>query len=292
MQKTKRIEPYIFFFPFFVLFILFRFWPLFSSLFLSMQEVKGIGTGRYIGFDNYRFVLKDMHFLSSLKVTTYFTVGALLLLVVIPLFLANILFLCKLKLKNFYRTIIFLPGLVSLVVVGTVFRLILADQNGLLNSFLSLFGIQPIKWLLSANLTVPSLILIALWRWTGMNVIYFSSGLSSIPPEIYEAAKIDGAKSFSIFRHITLPLLKPITLFVLTISIIGGYQAFVEPYVLYSAGRTPGDSGLTTVLYVYRLAFRNFDMGYASSVGIVLAVIIFVVSIIQFHLSGFFRNRQ
>jgi arabinosaccharide transport system permease protein len=256
-----------------------------------MQELKGIGTQKYIGLDNYRLILRDMRFLSSLKVTTYFTGGALLLLVAIPLFLANTLFTCQLKLKNFYRAVIFLPGLVSLVVVGTVFRLILADQNGLLNNFLSLVGIQPIKWLLSAKLTVPSLILIALWRWTGMNIIYFTSGLSSISPEIYEAAKIDGAQSFSTFRYITFPLLKPIILFVFTISIIGGYQVFVEPYVLYSAGRTPGDSGLTTVLYIYRLAFRNFDFGYASSVGIILALIIFIVSIVQFQFSGFFKAR-
>jgi arabinosaccharide transport system permease protein len=125
-----------------------------------------------------------------------------------------------------------------------------------------------------------------------MNIIYFSSGLSSIPPDVYEAAKIDGAERFALFRYITLPLLKPIIIFVVTISIIGGYQVFVEPYVLYSAGRTPGDSGLTTVLYIYRLAFRNFNMGYASAVGVILAAIIFVVSLIQFKFSGFFKRSE
>lgn len=292
MKRSKRIVPFVFLAPFLLLFLLFRLWPIISAFWLSFQQLKGIGAQKYIGFANYGYLLSDKKFLFSLKVTSYFTIGALVLLTIIPLFLAVLLFSKETPFRNVYRTILFLPGLTSLVVVGTVFRLILADHGGLLNNFLENFGVSPVKWLLTAELTVPSLIIIALWRWTGMNIIYFSSGLSSIPPDVYEAAKIDGAERFTLFRYITLPLLKPIIIFVVTISIIGGYQVFVEPYVLYSAGRTPGDSGLTTVLYVYRLAFRNFNMGYASAVGVILAAIIFIVSLVQFTFSGFFKRSE
>ena len=292
MAKKSKITPYVFLLPFLLLFVIFRFWPLVSSFLLSLQKLKGIGAEEFIGLENYRNLFKDLRFTFTLQITSYFTGGSLILLAIIPLLLANVLFLNRARLRNVYRAVIFLPGLVALVVVGTVFRLILADQNGLLNKALGLLGVQPIPWLMAAELTVPSLIIIALWRWTGMNIVYFTSGLSSISPEVYEAARIDGAAGFSLFRFITLPLMKPIIIFVVTIGIIGGYQVFVEPYVLYSAGRTPGDSGLTTVLYIYRLAFRNFDMGYASAVGIVLALIIFLVSIVQFQFTGFFRKRQ
>jgi arabinosaccharide transport system permease protein len=292
MKFSQKMVPFVFLSPFLVLFVIFRAWPIISSVLLSFQELKGIGAEKYIGLENYINLFADKRFVSSLKITSYFTIGALFLLTTIPLFLAILLFKKKTPFRNVWRTIIFLPSLTSLVVVGVVFRLILADQAGLLNNFLGLFGISPIKWLLTAELTIPSLIILALWRWTGMHIIYFSSGLSTIPPAVYEAAEIDGAKGFSLFRHITLPMLKPIVIFVVTISMISGYQVFVEPYVLYSAGRTPGGSGLTTVLYLYRLAFRNFNLGYASALGVVLALIILSISIVQLRLFGFFKKSK
>lgn len=291
MIRGRRTVPWLFLLPFLVLFLLFKLWPILSAFLLSLQDLRGLGASEFVGVKNYVDLLKDRTFGESLKITTYFNIGAAILLIPLPLLLAVVLFSRLTPGKNLWRLILFLPSLTSLVVVGTVFRIILSDHAGLLNTFLGFFGVEPISWLLSTELTVPSLVILALWRWTGMNIIYFTSGLTTIPSEIYEAAKIDGAGKLRVFADITLPLLRPVTIFVLTISIIAGFQVFVEPYILYGGGRTPGQSGLTTVLYLYRKAFRNFDMGYSAAIGVTLALVIFVVSITQFALSGFFRKR-
>ncbi|MGB9553534.1 MAG: carbohydrate ABC transporter permease, partial [bacterium] len=215
------------------MFIVFRVWPIISAFYLSFQEVKGIGTSKFVGIHNYINLLGDRRFVSSFLTTSYYTIATLLTLIPIPLLLAVLLFQRRTPGKEVFRTFVFLPSLTSLVVVGTVFRLILADTGGLANAFLGLFGVAPLRWLLVPSLAVPSLAILALWRWTGMNIVYFSSGLTTIPTEIYEAARIDGAQSLALFRYITLPMIKPIIVFVITISIIGGYQVFVEPYILY-----------------------------------------------------------
>ena len=178
----------------------------------------------------------------------------------------------------------------SLVVVGAVFRLLLDERGGLVNAALSTIGIAPQKWLNSAALVIPSLLLLAFWRWAGINVIYFLSGLTTIPHDLYEAAEIDGATGIRRFWHITLPLLKPVIVFVLIISTIGGYQLFTEVYVLWPQGGTPGNSGLTLALALYRAAFRSFDLGYAGVLGVVMGLIIMVISLIQFKVFGFFKD--
>lgn len=287
---ARKIVPFVFLAPFLVMFVLFRVWPIISAFHLSFQELKGIGTSTFVGISNYATLLSDRRFVSSFLTTSYYTAATLLTLIPIPLVLSVLLFQRNLPGKNLFRTLIFLPSLTSLVVVGTVFRLILADTGGLVNTFLGLFGISPLRWLLVPSLAVPSLTILALWRWTGMNIVYFSSGLTTIPSEVYEAARLDGAEGFSLFRYITVPMIKPIIVFVITISIIGGYQVFVEPYILYPGGRTPGEAGLTVAVYLYRTAFRNFNMGYAAAIGVVLAGIIFAVSLVQFQISGFFRR--
>ncbi|MEN3184410.1 MAG: sugar ABC transporter permease [Atribacterota bacterium] len=294
MAKSRRfarkIVPFVFLSPFLIMFVLFRVWPIVSAFHLSFQELKGIGTSRFVGISNYTTLLSDRRFVSSFLTTSYYTAATLLTLIPIPLVLSVLLFQRHLPGRNLFRTLIFLPSLTSLVVVGTVFRLILADTGGLVNTILGLFGVSPLRWLLVPSLAVPSLTMLALWRWTGMNIVYFSSGLTTIPSEVYEAARLDGAEGFSLFRYITVPMIKPIIVFVITISIIGGYQVFVEPYILYPGGRTPGEAGLTVAVYLYRTAFRNFNMGYAAAIGVVLAGIIFVVSLVQFQVSGFFRR--
>ncbi|MBK9746566.1 MAG: sugar ABC transporter permease [Chloroflexi bacterium] len=132
----------------------------------------------------------------------------------------------------------------------------------------------------------------ATWRWTGINILYFNSGLVNIPRELYEAAIIDGANAFQMFWRITLPLLRPTTLFVIVLSIIGGYQVFVEPFILYTGGGGPGDGGLTMALLIYRTAFTSFNFGTAAAMGVILAAIIFVFSLIQFRFFGVFSRED
>src|SRR5690606_10328666 len=177
------------------------------------------------------------------------------------------------------------------VVRVTVFRLML-PHDCFLTRLLSNFGVEPLPWLEVSDLALPSLIIVATWRWTGINILYFNSGLVNIPGELYEAAAIDGASPFQMFWRITLPMLRPTTFFVVVLSIIGGYQVFVEPFIIYLGGAGPGDGGLTLALLIYRTAFTSFDFGTAAAMGVVLAAIIFVFSLIQFRFFGVFSRED
>jgi arabinosaccharide transport system permease protein len=179
----------------------------------------------------------------------------------------------------------FIPALASLVVVSFIFRIMLAE-NGLLNSALGALGLSPQAWLTTASLAIPSLLIIATWRWVGINMLYFNSGLVNISRELYEAAAIDGARATQVFRYITVPLLRPTIIFVLIISVIGGFQLFVEPFLLWPGGNSPSGAGLSMGVLIYRTAFTSFKFGDAAAMGIVLAFIIFIVSLIVFRLAG------
>ncbi len=286
----KKAAPYFFLLPFMVVFVLFHVYPMVYGVTISFYRFRGLYDRTFVGLANFARLLDDARFYQTFWNTTYYTVGTLLILIPIPLVLAALLKSKLCKGASFYQTMTFMPALTSLVVVGAVFRLVLMEQGGLLNNFLGLFGVAPLKWTNSAALVIPSLLIVAFWRWTGINIIYFLSGLTTIPEELYQAAAIDGADGFRRFWYITLPLLRPVALFVLIISTIGGYQLFTEVYVLWNQGSTPGNAGLTLALYLYRQAFSSFDLGYAAAIGVVMGVIIMILSLIQFRFFGFFRD--
>lgn len=286
----KRAAPYLFLLPFMVVFVLFHIYPMVYGIVISLFRFRGLFDRTFVGLANFARLFDDARFYQTFWNTTYYTIGTLIILIPIPLILAALLKSKLTAAPALHQTMMFMPALTSLVVVGAVFRLILMEQGGLLNNFLGLFGVGPLKWINSAPLVIPSLLIVAFWRWTGINVIYFLSGLTTIPDELYQAAAIDGADGFRRFWHITLPLLKPVALFVLIISTIGGYQLFTEVYVLWNQGSTPGNAGLTLALYLYRQAFSSFDLGYASAIGVVMGVIIMILSVIQFRFFGFFRD--
>ncbi len=287
---SRKAAPYIFLIPFVLLFIVFRAWPVIYAVKLSFYDFKGLGREVYVGASNYARFSQEPEFYKALFNTTYYTGAHLLTLIPIPILLAVLLNSRRTKGSNIYRTCLFLPVLTSLVVVGAVFQIILSERGGLLNGVLGLFGFSGRRWLEEENFSIPVLVMLATWRWTGINIVYFLSGLAAIPGELYESASIDGASRQQQFFHITLPLLKPVILFVLILSIIGGYQLFVEVYTLWYFGQSPGDSALTIVLLLYRNAFKYFKMGYASAIGVALTAIIFLLSVLQFRLFGFFRK--
>lgn len=286
----KKVAPYLFLLPFLLIFAAFQVYPLIYGILISFYRFRGLAGRHFVGLDNYARLLKNPQFYQALENTTYYTVGTLILLIPIPIILAALLHSKLTKGAGVYQTATFLPALTSLVVVGAVFRLLLDERGGIVNAALMAVGLAPQKWLTSAALVIPSLLILAFWRWTGVNIIYFLSGLTAIPQELYEAAAIDGATGFRRFWHITLPLLKPVAIFVTIISTIGGYQLFTEVYVLWPQGGTPGNAGLTLALALYRAAFRSFDLGYAGALGVVMGVIIMVLSVIQFKLFGFFKD--
>jgi len=284
-----KVVPFVFLAPFLILFLTFRVWAVIQAVLLSFEKVQGVGSGEWVGLGNYQFLFNDPTFYKALLNTAYYTMGTLALLIIIPLVLATLLSSGLVKKAGAFRTILFLPVLTSLVVVVVVFRLLLAPE-GLLNSWLSLVGIPPQRWLETADLAIPAMLIMATWRWTGLNLIYFSSGLANISPDLYDAAAIDGANGWQRFFYITIPMLKPITLFVMTLTLIGGFQLFVEPLILWGGGARPGQGGLSIFVFLYRTAFTSFNLGYASTIGVVLALIILVLSLLQLRLFGFFKK--
>lgn len=288
----RKVVPFVFLAPFLIIFLIFKVYPVILAIAMSFQNFQGVQSQEWVGLTNYQNVFNLVRFNQALANTTIYTIGTLLILIPLPLILAVLLDSGRVVQTTVFRTLIFLPALTSLVVAGTVFRLILAE-DGFLNLFLSsTLGIQPQRWLEVSNLALPSLILVATWRWTGINILYFNAGLVNIPRELYEAAVIDGANPFQLFWRITLPLLRPTTLFVVVLSIIGGYQVFVEPFILYTGGGGPGDGGLTMALLIYRTAFTSFNFGTAAAMGVILAGIILVFSLIQFRFFGVFSTED
>lgn len=282
----KRVVPIVFLLPFMTVFAVFKIYPVILAVIMSFQNFQGVKSQEWVGLDNYQNVFELVRFSQALTNTTIYTIGTLLILIPLPLILAVVLNSGRVAGSALFRTLIFLPALTSLVVAGTVFRLILAKEGFLNLALSSTLGIEPVRWLEVSHMALPSLILVATWRWTGINILYFNSGLVNISKELYEAAAIDGASPFQMFWRITLPLLRPTTLFVVVISIIGGYQVFVEPFIIYTGGGGPGDGALTLALLIYRTAFTSFNFGTAAAMGVILASIIFVFSLVQFRLFG------
>lgn len=288
--NSRKVAPFVFLAPFLMIFAVFRVWPVIQAVRVSFTNFQGVHNQPWVGLRNYDALLDNPRFFMALRNTTVYTVGTLLVLIPLPLILAVLLDSGRVMKSTVFRTVLFLPALTSLVVVGSVFRLILG-RDGFLNSALTTFlGIEPQRWLEVADLTLPSLILLAAWRWTGINIMYFNAGLVNIPKELHEAAAIDGANAWQILWRITLPLLRPTTLFVVIISIIGGFQVFVEPFILFVNGESPGNSALTIAVLIYRTAFLSFRFGPAAAMGVILALIIFALSLIQFRYFGGLRK--
>jgi arabinosaccharide transport system permease protein len=197
------------------------------------------------------------------------------------------------KLKMLFRSLYFIPVLTSTIVAGIVFRFMFSSEpGGAFNRLIGFFGSEPILWLNNAGTAMFALVIIAVWRWFGVNMIYFLSGLNNISSELYESAEVDGASGWQKFYYITAPMLKPITIFVLTISIAAGFSLFNESYAYWTNLQSPNDVGTTIVILIYRTAFLLNDFGSAAAMGVALLFIILVVNLIQLKIMGLFRKEE
>jgi ABC-type sugar transport system permease subunit len=194
--------------------------------------------------------------------------------------------------RNVFRFIFFSPNLMGLVFSALLFMLILAPKFGLLNAALhALFGLpSTTRWLSTPGLVMPALIMVALWLYTGFNMVYFLAALQSVDAELYEAATIDGAGRWSQFWHVTLPGIKPVLIFVVVLSTIGSFQLFELAFLLLGNGSGPDQAGLTIVMYLYQNGFLGGDLGYASAIGWTLAAMVLMLSLIQLRLTGVGRE--
>jgi arabinosaccharide transport system permease protein len=291
LLHSQKVAPYVFVLPFIVSFLLFFVYPVFSTIQMSFQEVLP-GATRYVGLENF-MDLNNRHFYRAVLNSTIYTILTLIVLIPLPLLLATLLNLKAMPFANFFKSALFIPSLTSVVVAGTIFRLMFAESDrSLMNRFVGWFGIPPQHWLGSSVTVMISLVILATWRWIGINILYFLAGLQSIPNELYEAADIDGASPWQKFLHITVPLLKPVTIYVLTISIYGGYAMFTESFMLFSGKPSPKDMGLTIVGYIYYEGLAKFNLGFGSAVGLTLLALTFTVNIIQLKISGMFRKED
>ena len=245
-------------------------------------DIYGLGdlsTVRYTGWENYLRILDTPLFWTALKNTFYFVVVGAPLSVFVSLGVAMMLHARIARFKPFFRTVYFLPVVTSLVAVAIVWRYLYHPANGLLNHALAWFGVAPVDWLGNPDVAMPAIILLAVWKNFGYNMLIFIAGLANIPEELYEAAHIDGARGWRQFVDITLPMLAPTTIFVVMITLIGYFQLFAEPYVMTQGG--PLNATLSVVLMMYEQGFRWWNMGYAAAIAFVLFAIILFFTILQ-----------
>jgi multiple sugar transport system permease protein len=266
--------------PWIVGFLVFTAGPVAAALYYSFTEFNIIQTPVWVGLGNFADMARDELFWTSLYNTAYYALFHIPLVMAAALG-AALLTNQKLPGQTFFRTALFVPSVVSGVALAVVFALVFAGDFGLLNKALRLVGVQGPQWLGSAAWSKPAFVLMSLWG-IGSGMVVYLAGLQAIPEHLYEAAAIDGAGRLVRFRHVTLPMLTPTIFFHLIITIIGSFQIFTYAYVLTGGG--PADSTLFYVLYLYRLGFEYFKMGYASAFAWVLFVVVLALTVSQFLL--------
>ena len=288
---SEKWAPYIFVLPFVLSLLIFFLYPMITTIIMSFQEVISLNNTRFIGFRNYERLF-DVHFYNALKTNTIYTVLTILLTIPIPLLFAVLLNSRLTKGKTLFKTILFIPALTSVIVAGIPFRLMFGElDTALVNSVLIDLGFQPQKWLLNYWTGMMLMVILHVWRNAGIFMVYYIAGLQNVPDELYESASIDGAGAFKKFRYITLPMLKPILIYTLTITIFEGYRMFGESYVLWNESM-PNDIGLTIVRYIYQQAFQRNDLGFGSAIGITLLFIVLVINLVQLRYFGLFRKER
>ena len=280
-RRARRHRPgYLFAGPAMALFILFFLYPLLASLWQSLFSTEG-GVSTWVAGAQYARLFQDPLVAKSLGNALLLLVIQVPLMICIALGLAYLLNQSWLRFRTGLRTLHFLPAVTTLVAYSLVFRVMLTTDGGAANQLLDVFGIAPVDWLNNEIWARAALIASITWRWTGYNMVIILAGLQSIPAELYEAARLDGAGRWVTFRRIVIPQLRPVILFSTITSSIGALQLFDENYILTGGG--PSDATLTPVLYLYKVGFRQFDFGYASAIAWLLVALIALISVIQFR---------
>lgn len=290
-RLQARASPYLFVLPFVILFAVFMLYPMGRSIILSFYRSAGPRAQRFVGLDNFRFLLKDPLFWLAVLNTVLFTVVFLIIQIPAALGLAMLLNSKRIRGRNFFRFAFFSSYLVGQVFAAVIFSLLLAPRQGLVNRVIG--TIAPagteINWLGHPFLAMPAVILAALWLSIGYAMIYFLAALQGVDQELYEAAVVDGAGAWSRFWNITLPGIRPVLMLMILVGIIGGLQLFELSYVLFQ-GPGPSGAGLTIVMYLFQQGFEQGDIGYASAVGWVLVLLISGVAILHLRLTGVARE--
>ena len=267
------------------LFFIFQLAPVFISFFWSFTRYDVVHPPRFVGLANYKNILfNDPLFWKAIGNTVMYVIGVVPVGICISLILA-VAIDQKIKFKNFFKSIFFLPTVTAIVAVSVIWKWLYAGEKyGLFNYLIMKLGFQPIDWLASPTWTLPSIMIMSIWAGVGYNMILFLAGLQTIPHVMYEAAEIDGAGFWRKFFHVTLPLLKPTIVFVTMMSFIFSFQVFEQVYIMTGGQGGIGgvlNSALTIVAYLYDKGFQKFHMGYASALAYIIFLWIFVLTMIN-----------
>ncbi|MCD6205303.1 MAG: sugar ABC transporter permease [Candidatus Marinimicrobia bacterium] len=283
---------YLFLAPAMTAIVVFFFLPVLAALLMSFTDfdiysLGDISRARFVGFKNYLNIFQNPLFWQAIRNTAYFVVVGVPLSVTISLLAALGIQSKLVRFKSLFRLSYFIPVVATLVAVAVIWRFIYHPRFGILNYLLAWFGIQPIDWLGNPKWAMPALIIMAVWKGFGYNMIIFIAGLQNIPESLYEAANLDGANAWQTFRHVTLPMLTQTTGFITLTSLISYCQFFAEPYIMTDGG--PLNSTLSIVLLMYREGFKYWRMGYSAALAFILFGIILIVTLIQMR---FQRNYE
>ena len=287
--KRKGLVPYLFLAPYVLVTSVFFLVPFVNALVLAFYQTNGPKSRVFVGLENFRFLLADQMFHTALKNTTIFAVISVLVQLPLAMGLALLLNSGSRRIRGIFRLIFFSPNLVGQILVGILFSVLLLPRYGLVNRAchaIAGWGLET-NWLGNAHFIMPAIILVSLWLWVGFNMVYFLAALQAVDRSLEDAARVDGASSWQVFWHVTLPSVRHVVMFVVIMSIIGSYQLFELPLTLMSESNGLGtdNAGLTLITYLNFVAFRSGDLGLGSAVGWIVALIIFTISLIQIRLT-------
>lgn len=253
-------------------------YPLLFAFVLMFHRWDIVTPMEFVGLKNFVRLARDDLFFRALLNTGIFLTIHIPLQIIVALFFAELLNR-PLKGRGFFRAAYFMPVVVSGVVITILFQQLFAFDTGLINRMIRALGGEPVPWLVSPALAMPSIALMATWKNVGLYIVLFLAGLQHIPKHLYEAAELDGANAWQRWWHVTLPMLNPTMVTVVVLSTIGGFSLFIEPYILTGGG--PLNATLSAVLYIYNQAFYFNHMGYAAALGFCFAIVIFIVVLLQ-----------
>ncbi|MGE5401706.1 MAG: carbohydrate ABC transporter permease [Ignavibacteriales bacterium] len=282
-RKKNNFVGYLFASPWLIGFLVFGIYPIIISLYYSLCQYDVLRIPQYIGFRNYEELLfQDNYFYNAIWNTLYYTVIRTPLVILGSLILAIIVSKALTGVKIF-RTIYFIPSIITGVILSVLWMWLLNPELGLVNSMLSYFGIQGPLWLLDPGYSKPSIIMMSLWSLGGGRMLVFLAAIQNVPSQLYEAVEIDGGNWWNKFKNVTIPYISPVLFLWFVLEMIFSLQVFVEAYIMTKGG--PVNSTMFYNLYLYNKAFDDFDMGYASALAWLLFIIGGIITFIQFRLS-------
>jgi len=282
----QTFKGWLYVLPMLVVIGTFSLYPIISSLAMSFYTQYNFFTNQVqaLGIDNFTTIFTDPTFISAIQNTLIFVIGVVPIEIVLSLVIATLLNQIK-ALSGLFRTVYFLPFVTSVVAISMVWRWIYNKDAGLLNHLLGFVGVHPIDWLNDPHYAMPALIILAIWKSLGFNIMLFLVALNNVDRRLYDAARLDGAQPLQQWWHVTVPMISPMTFLVTVNAVIGSFKVFDEIFALFGGQPGPGNSAMTVVFYLYRAFYEQNKYGVAAAAGVVLFLMILIVTLIQMWFS-------